>query len=79
MALTKQVVVDKIEVLEDGQIQVRTATRVMEDGVKLSETYHRKVLAPGDSLVGADPKVAAQAQAAWTPAVIAAFQVARAA
>ena len=36
MALTKEVIVDKIEVLELGQVPVRTATRVMEDGVELS-------------------------------------------
>ena len=36
MALTKETVVDKIEVLEMGQVQVRTATRVKEDGTQLS-------------------------------------------
>jgi hypothetical protein len=36
MALTKEIVVDKIEVLEIGNVQVRTATRVLEDGVELS-------------------------------------------
>ena len=36
MALTKETVVDKIEVLEMGQVQVRTATRVKEDGTVLS-------------------------------------------
>ena len=38
--LTKQSVVDKIEVLELGQIQVRTADRVLEDGVVLSQAFH---------------------------------------
>ena len=46
MALTKETVVDKIEVLEGGQVQVRTATRVLEDGVQLSQSYHRHVLVP---------------------------------
>ena len=46
MALTKTTVVDKIEVLEKGQVQVRTATRVMEDGVELSSSFHRHVLDP---------------------------------
>lgn len=46
MALTKETVVDKIEVLEAGHIQVRTATRVLEDGVQLSQAYSRHVLAP---------------------------------
>ena len=39
MALTKETIVDKIEVLELGQVQVRTATRVMEDGAVLSSSY----------------------------------------
>ena len=46
MALTKETVVDKIEVLEMGQVQVRTATRVLEDGTQLSQSFHRHVLAP---------------------------------
>jgi hypothetical protein len=46
MALTKETVVDKIEVLEMGQVQVRTATRVLEDGVALSSAFSRHVLAP---------------------------------
>ena len=46
MALTKETVVDKIEVLEMGQVQVRTATRIKEDGTELSSSFHRHVLAP---------------------------------
>ena len=46
MALTKETVVDKIEVLEMGEIQVRTATRVLEDGVQLSSAFSRHVLVP---------------------------------
>ena len=46
MALTKETVVDKIEVLEMGQVQVRTATRVKEDGAVLSSSFHRHVVEP---------------------------------
>ena len=46
MALTKETVVDKIEVLEKGSVQVRTATRIMEDGVQLSSSFHRHVVVP---------------------------------
>ena len=46
MALTKETIVDKIEVLEMGQVQVRTATRVLEDGVALSSSFHRHVVVP---------------------------------
>ena len=73
MALTKETVVDKIEVLEMGQMQVRTATRVLEDGVALSSSFHRHVLAPGDDLTEQDAKVSAIATATWTPAVVSAY------
>ena len=46
MALTKETVVDKIEVLEKGHVQVRTATRVLEDGVELSSSFSRHVVEP---------------------------------
>jgi urease accessory protein UreE len=65
MSLTKEVVIDKIEVLESGAIQVRQATRVLEDGEVLSTSYHRHVLTPGDDLTNEDPKVVAVATAAW--------------
>lgn len=66
MALTKETVVDKIEVLESGAIQVRVSTRVLEDGTLLSQSYHRHVLQPGDDLTNEDPKVVAIATAAWS-------------
>ena len=46
MALTKETIVDKIEVLEMGQVQVRTATRVKEDGAVLSSSFHRHIVVP---------------------------------
>ena len=78
MALTKEIVVDKIEVLEMGQVQVRTATRVLEDGVVLSSSFHRHVLEPsiktdgswGDTdISGEDARVQAIANATWTAEV----------
>jgi hypothetical protein len=74
MALTKETVVDKIEVLEMGQVQVRTATRVLEDGAVLSSSFHRHVLSPGDDLTDQDPKVVAIASAVHTPEVVAAYE-----
>jgi len=74
MALSKTVVVDSIDVIEDGQIQVRTRTDVLEDGVRLSHSYHRHVLAPGDSTSGEDARVIAIANATWTSAVVAAYR-----
>jgi len=65
MALIKEVVIDKIEVLESGAIQVRQATRVLEDDVVLSTSYHRHCLEKGADLSAEDPKVVAVATAAW--------------
>ena len=66
MALTKETVVDKIEVLESNNIQVRTASRVLEDGEVLSQSYHRHVLEQGADLTNEDPKVVAIANAVWS-------------
>jgi hypothetical protein len=66
MSLVKEVVIDKIEVLESGAIQVRQATRVLEDDVVLSTSYHRHVLEKDADLTNEDPKVAAIAAAAWS-------------
>ena len=83
MALSKVTVVDKIEVLEKGSVQVRTATRVMEDGVELSSSFHRHVVQPstktgdtwGDTdISGEDARVQAIATATWTSSVKTAYQ-----
>ena len=76
MALTKESMIDLIQVLGDGQIQVRRATRIVEDGVELSRSYHRHVLAPGDDLTGQDARVVAIAKATWTPEVVKAYKAA---
>jgi len=74
MALTKENVVDKIETLENGTIQVRTATRVLEDGAVLSSSFHRHCLTPGQDLTDQDPKVVAIANAVWTDEVKTAYE-----
>jgi len=83
MALSKETVVDKIEVLEFGQVQVRIATRVLEDGVELSSSFHRHVVEPsiktGDTwadtdISGEDARVQAIANATWTSSVKTAYQ-----
>ena len=74
MALTKETVTDKIETLENGTIQVRTATRVLEDDVTLSSSFHRHVLSPGADLTDQDPKVVAIANAVWTTEVVSAYK-----
>ena len=74
MSLTKQTSIDKIEVLEMGQIQVREVTRIMEDGNELSASYHRLSFSPGDDVSNQPAKVQAIANATWTDEVISAYQ-----
>jgi hypothetical protein len=74
MALEKIAVVDKIEVTESGHVQVRTATRIVEDGAILSQSFHRHVIAPGQDYSQEDERVRAICAAVHTPEVIAAYQ-----
>lgn len=73
MALTKETAVDKIEVTESGHVQVRTATRIVEDGNVISQSYHRHVVAPGDDYSAEDAKVQAVCAAVHTQEVIDAY------
>ena len=74
MALEKDVK-RKIEILPDGTIQIRDATVILEDGIQFgSPTYHRHVLAPGDSLENEDDRTKAIAAAVWTKDVLDAFE-----
>lgn len=75
--MEKVSVVDRIEVLESGYVQVRTATRVVEDGVVLSQSSHRHVVAPGDDYSNEDARVKAICAATHTAEVIAAYQAAQ--
>ena len=74
MALSKEVAVDQITVTENGIVLYREATRIMEDGAQLSQTYHRTSLTPGQDLSGQPANVVAICNAAWTPEVIAAYK-----
>jgi hypothetical protein len=49
MTITKQITHDG-SFLEDGQIQVREITRIMEDGVEISKAYHRHVVDVGGDI-----------------------------
>jgi hypothetical protein len=78
MALLEKQIIDKIEVIENNSIQVRTATVIEKDGTELTRTFHRHVLAPGADLTNEDPKVQAIATAIWTEEIIAAYQASQA-
>jgi DNA-binding transcriptional LysR family regulator len=74
MAITKEKVIDQITVTENGIVLYREATRIMEDGNQLSQTYHRTSLTPGQDLAGQPANVVAICNVTWTPEVIAAYQ-----
>jgi hypothetical protein len=74
MAITKEKVIDQITVTENGIVLYREATRIMEDGNQLSQTYHRTSLTPAQDLTGQPANVVAICNAAWTDEVIAAYQ-----
>jgi len=84
MALTKVLSADKLEVLENGNVQVRTKTAIKEDGVEISSSFHRHVLSPrvkdasdnwADPDISGEPaNVQAICNAAWTDAVKTSFE-----
>jgi hypothetical protein len=78
MALEKIEVVDRIEVLENGCVQVRTKTAIMEDGKQISGNFHRHVVVPGADYSAEDARVQAICAATHTADVIAAYKAAAA-
>jgi len=81
MTLTSETYIDKVEILSDGQIQVREAKVIYEDGKEISRAYHRMVLDPGrEDIAAVTTKtegkrnkidVAAIASTLWTPEKVA--------
>ena len=70
MAITKEVIQDKIEVVGDFKhIQVRTATVIKEDGVELSRSFHRHVVAPNSDISNESEDVQAMARQFHTDVV----------
>ncbi len=77
--LEKVQIVDRIEVVENGCVQVRTKTAIKEDGVEISSKFHRHVVVPGDDYSAEDANVQAICAAIHTAEVIAAYEAAIAA
>ena len=74
MAITKETVIDQITVTETGVVLYREATRIVEDGLELTKTYHRSSLMPAQDLTGVPEKVVAICNTVWTPVVISNYQ-----
>lgn len=79
MSLSEIKVTDKIEVMENGHVQVREALRVIRNGEVIAQNFHRFVVAPGQATQDMDAKVLAICAAVHTPEVIAAYQAEQAA
>ena len=79
MALEKIAIIDRIEVVENGSVQVRTKTAIVEDGNQISVNFHRHVVAPGADYSGEDARVQAICAATHTADMIAAYKAATAA
>ena len=77
MALEKIIKVDLIEVVENGNVQVRTKTAIVEDGKEISSRFHRHVVTPGQDYSNEDARVQAICAATHTPEVIAAYEAAQ--
>lgn len=58
-------IVDKIEILIDDSIQVRTRNQILKNGEEVSCTFHRHVLYKGDDLSSQDLRVQRIATALW--------------
>jgi hypothetical protein len=74
MALTETKIIDKIEVVGLGMLQVREATIILKDEEEVARKYHRWCFAPKSDVSFMPANVQAIAAAAWTPEVVAAYQ-----
>jgi predicted transcriptional regulator len=75
MALTKQKVQDKIEIVSQFKhIQIRYSNQIVEDGNVISESYERTVVSCGDYDAADEHNVRAIADAIWTEEMIASYQ-----
>ena len=75
MAITKEIKIEKIEVVGDYRaVQVATDTVIKEDGAEISRSRHRHVLYPDADISGENAEVQAVANAVWTDSVKAAYK-----
>jgi len=74
MALTERTEIDRIEVVNDWNIQVRQATTIERDGEFVSNSFHRWVLTPDMNITDQDEKVQKICKAVWTKDVKSAYK-----
>lgn len=74
MALTKQTITDKIEIVgQFNALQIRQAKQILEDDEVISSSFHRYVLQPDADLTDQDDKIVDVANAVWTDEVKTAY------
>ena len=74
MSLDKQTIIDQIEVVENGTVQVRQATIITEDGNQISRTFHRWVITPSQDYSDQEQQVQDICKVTHTPEVIATYK-----
>ena len=80
MTLASTTVIDKVETLENGVLQIRQAEIITKDGVEIARNFTRWTRVPGDTGAHTDPSpIPAIATAVWTSDVVSAYQAAQAA
>lgn len=70
MTLDKQIKIDRVEVVENGTVQVRQATIISENGNQISRTFHRWCIAPGEDYSTQEQQVQDICKVTHTPEVI---------
>jgi hypothetical protein len=74
MALTERTEIDRVEVVNNWNIQIRKVTIIERDGEFVSRTFHRWVLTPDSDISDQEQKVKDIANVAWTPEVRQAYE-----
>lgn len=63
----------KLEILDDGQIQVRTDTVIERDGVEITRLHHRETLEPGQDVSTKHEKIKKASSTFWDTSTVTAF------
>jgi len=74
MTISSTTIIGKVEVLQNGTIQVRQDQVLTENNIEIGRVYYRYCLNPDDSLTNQDSMIQAIANAVWTPSVISAYK-----
>lgn len=74
--MEKKEAIDQVTVNADGIVSARKITSIHEGAEVISSSIHRYVLRPGQDIKGQPEHVQLLCNAAWTPEIVAAYQVA---